>query len=114
MHSLSPKARGLIEVGLVCTGDPAALAIWRGWSERHPFRRSEDPASQAAERLPEPVATAIVTGLNNMTAAISERLDEDEALSREEAISLENDLAYIAEIESEVKGDLRAAGELAD
>ncbi len=106
MRNPSPKAREFIRAGISQLSNPDAFSAWVAWEQQHPFIRTQGPINQAAEYLTPKMAHLVLAALAALAKRISHQLD-DAGLAREALIALENDLAYIQDIEGEIHQDLR-------
>jgi hypothetical protein len=107
MRSLSPKARFFIEAGLDQLQHPTLKNEWQNWARTHPFVRTGGFVNQAVDSLPRPLAEGVLSGLRALSKGIRDKIDNPATPARD-AANLENDLSYIADIESELIRDLRA------
>lgn len=87
MVPLSPTARRFVAIALAQQGDEAQQTAWRVWAD------GDDPT------LPSYLAQLAVHALSGMAMRIEQRI-ADEAVAAAEAAQLENDLGYIADVET--------------
>ncbi|HXQ52300.1 MAG TPA: hypothetical protein VN802_14490 [Stellaceae bacterium] len=105
MRNPSPKARSLIEVAIHRVGNSDLERRWREWSDRHPFRRSPGFVNQEREELPRELAHVVLAGTEVITKELIATLQRQD-VSREDAISAENELGFIQEVQKEIYQDL--------
>lgn len=108
MHSPSPKTRFFIQEALRLLRSPEVERAWVAWSEQHPFRRSEGFINNELDYLPRYLAESVLHGLELLEMETVKNLQRND-ISREDAISAENNIGLFHDLESEICADLLAA-----